>query len=232
MTATKILELARKELSVKEAPAGSNCVKYNTAYYGRKVSGAAYPWCCVFLWWLFQSAEAPELFYGGGRTASCGALMAYAKQHRQYVTEYRAGDLVFFRFSGQGGPEHVGIVLEVRADALVTIEGNTGAGNDANGGQVQQRVRRLGTALGAFRPNYEEDEMDQTTFNGLADAWLESRAELEPSIDTEEGRSARSWAEEQEIILGDRSGRKQYRSFCTREQVLLFLYRMMEKIKR
>lgn len=57
----KILELARSQLGVKEAPAGSNRVKYNTAYYGREVSGGAYPWCCAFIWWLFREAGAPEL---------------------------------------------------------------------------------------------------------------------------------------------------------------------------
>ena len=51
-----LLELARGELGTRESPAGSNRVKYNTAYYGREVSGAAYPWCCVFIWWLFREA--------------------------------------------------------------------------------------------------------------------------------------------------------------------------------
>jgi len=75
----ELLELARREIGTKEKPAGSNCVKYNTAYYGWEVSGDAYPWCCVFLWWLFQSCSAAELFYGGARTASCGALMTGVK---------------------------------------------------------------------------------------------------------------------------------------------------------
>ena len=39
MTAEKILEAARGELGVKESPAGSNRVKYNTAYYDKEVSG-------------------------------------------------------------------------------------------------------------------------------------------------------------------------------------------------
>ena len=76
MTAETILALARKELGTAESPAGSNHVKYNTAYYGREVSGGAYPWCCVFLWWLFQTAGAPELFYGGGTLAWWSAWTA------------------------------------------------------------------------------------------------------------------------------------------------------------
>ncbi len=45
-------------------------MKYNTAYYGREVSGK-YPWCAVFVWWVFREAGAPELYYGGGETAYC-----------------------------------------------------------------------------------------------------------------------------------------------------------------
>lgn len=77
--ASDLLAIARAELGVRESPANSNNVKYNTAYYGREVHDTAtetYAWCMVFIWWLFQRAKAPELFYGGGKTASCGALMA------------------------------------------------------------------------------------------------------------------------------------------------------------
>ncbi|MDO4314297.1 MAG: CHAP domain-containing protein [Oscillospiraceae bacterium] len=236
--ASDLLALARGELGVGESPAGSNCVKYNTAYYGREVrdtAGTKYPWCVVFLWWLFREAGAPELFYGGGRTASCGTLMGYAKTHGLFVSGgYVPGDLVFLRFSAkQAAPEHIGIVRDVRADgALVTIEGNTSPENDANGGQVRQRVRPAWQAVGGYRPAYEEDEdMDQAAFNKLADKWLESRAALAPSIQTEEGEAARAWAEEQGILLGDGQGRKQYRSFCTREQAVLFLYRLAEKLR-
>ena len=84
--ASEVLELARRELGTREEPYGSNRVKYNTDYYGREVSGGAYPWCCVFLWWLFRKAEAAELFYDGGRTASCGTLMAWARGKGRLVT--------------------------------------------------------------------------------------------------------------------------------------------------
>ena len=157
-TAARLLDLARQEIGTCEEPAGSNAVKYNTAYYGRKVSGGGYPWCCVFVWWLFREAGCSHLFFGGRKTASCGALATWAKQQRRFVTEdYRPGDLVFLGFSGYG-IEHMGVVESVRQDgALVTIEGNTGSGSDAGGGQVQRRVRKMKYVRGALRPDYEED---------------------------------------------------------------------------
>ena len=62
------------------------------------------------------------------------------------------GDLVCYRFDADNWPDHVGIidrVLVVRwsggqfVGLARTIEGNTSAGNDANGGQVQIRYRWL-----------------------------------------------------------------------------------------
>ena len=228
--ASKVLALARRELGTREEPQGSNRVKYNTDYYGWEVSGKAYPWCCVFLWWLFQKAEAAELFFDGGRTASCGTLMAWAQRRGQLVrADYRPGDLVFLRFSGNGGPQHTGIVEAVRRDALVTIEGNTGAGSDANGGQVQRRERPYRYVLGAYRPAYEEENMTQQQFDAMMEAWLERRAEQEPGTFSAE---ARAWAEETGLILGDAAGRKQYKSFCTREQLMTFLYRLVRMKKQ
>ena len=57
MTAEKVLAAARRELGTKESPANSNRVKYNTWYYGREVSGSAYPWCAVFVQWCFDQAS-------------------------------------------------------------------------------------------------------------------------------------------------------------------------------
>ncbi|MEG2176539.1 MAG: CHAP domain-containing protein, partial [Oscillibacter sp.] len=192
-------------------------------YYGREVSGPAYPWCCVFLWWLFQEAGLAALFYGGGKTASCGALCRYAKAHGQYVERaYQPGDLAFFCFSGDT-IQHIGLVERAAADGtLVTIEGNTGPGNDANGGQVQRRRRSPQCVRGAYRPDYEEETMTQTQFNAMMDAWLQERAAEEPGNFSAQ---ARAWAEGEGLILGDEAGRKQYRSFCTREQLMTFLYR-------
>ena len=162
-TAKDILAVARKELGVKEAPANSNNVKYNTAYYGQEVwdgkAGGKYPWCVAFLWRVFHQAEADGQFYGGKKTASCGTLMDYAIDHDQWVTgNYQPGDIVIMDFPGNKfRTDHCGIVVTALTDGVRTIEGNTGVGNDSNGGEVMERTRPLSVIIGAYRPHYAEE---------------------------------------------------------------------------
>lgn len=63
-TAREALSIAASQVGVKESPSGSNNVKYNTWYYGHAVSGADYPWCMVFMAWVF-AALAGEIETGG-----------------------------------------------------------------------------------------------------------------------------------------------------------------------
>lgn len=157
MTAEKILKIARGELGVKESPPNSNRVKYNTAYYGREVSGSSYPWCCAFVWWCFRQAGAEKLFYNGGKTAYCPSLMNFHKG--QAVKEnYRPGDVIFFNFEGRKNAAHVGICESWDGAYITTIDGNTGTGNEANGGAVMRRRRHKKYIVGAYRPQYQEAE--------------------------------------------------------------------------
>lgn len=184
-TAKEILAVARKEIGVKESPANSNNVKYNTAYYGQEVwdgkAGGKFPWCMVFQWWLFHQAEADGLFCGGKKTASCGTLMDFAKSHGQWVTGgYQPGDIVIMDFLGNKfRTDHCGIVVTALTDGVRTIEGNTGVGNDSNGGEVMERTRPLSVIIGAYRPHYaeetveKEDDMDiDKLINSMTDEQL------------------------------------------------------------
>ena len=156
----KILKIARSEIGVKESPAGSNKVKYNTDYYGREVSGQAYPWCCVWVWWIFKQAGLSSLLYGGEKVAYCPYLMKYFQNKGQFITsDYRTGDIVLFNWSGGKLAEHVGIVESVSSNgSIITIEGNTSVSNDSNGGCVMRRVRSVKHIIGAGRPAYGKEE--------------------------------------------------------------------------
>jgi hypothetical protein len=64
-----------------------------------------------------------------------------------------------FDFSGRKKiTEHCGIVLETGAQELIVIEGNTDPNNDANGGCVMKRTRKLGLVTGACRPLYNMEK--------------------------------------------------------------------------
>lgn len=167
MSASRIISVARNEIGTVEKPINSNKVKYNTEYYGREVQGSAYPWCCAFVWWVFKKANLSNLFYGGKKTASCITLYNYYKKAGQAVTNYKAGDIVFFNFNGGTKAQHVGIVEKVNSNGtLTTIEGNTGTSNQANGGAVMRRTRQLKHVIGGARPKYAGQSTSTTTTGG------------------------------------------------------------------
>lgn len=154
-TKNAVLEVARLQLGVIEFPANSNKVKYNEWYYGKPVSGQAYPWCMAFVQWVFSEAGF-SLF----RTASCSALLS---QYRKYAADqivssgYRAGDILLFDFSGKRSKtEHVGICTGCDGSYVYTIEGNTGSTSETNGGAVMERKRPIKYVTCGIRPKYKD----------------------------------------------------------------------------
>ena len=208
-TAEQVLELARKELGEKESPPNSNRVKYNTWYYGREVSGAAYPWCMVFVQWCFAQAGVPLPL----KTASCGALMQAAKKDGLWVTQdYRPGDVVIYDFPGGAATDHTGIVEQATPQGVVAIEGNTSqAGSQSDGGMVCRKKRSLNEIVGAVRPKFEEERsMDNT-----------------PSPAHKEGVE---WARQSGILRGDNSGDLKLKAPVTRQEFCTMLYRIAKDI--
>lgn len=226
-TAQQLLDIARAELGTKESPAGSNNVMYNTAYYGREVYDGLwdteFPWCVVFLWWCFRQAGAAELFYGGSKTASCRQLLSYHK--RQAVTDYQPGDIIFYNFHGKTTAEHVGICESAGGSSIVTIEGNTGVGNDANGGAVMRRTRSLGQIVGAYRPKYEEDDMD---VEKLTEAQLVRLAERMQDALGKRPVSGTLAPELQEAVDAGITDGSSPNAFCTRAQAAVMVKRSLD----
>ena len=147
---TDVIKKAMDEIGVTEYPPNSNNVKYNTAFYGKKVSGAAYPWCCTFVWWVLSSCGVPII-----KTASCMTLGEYFKKTNRWFTTPQSGDLVFFKFkTNNRWTNHIGIVVDVKGNEITTIEGNTSVNSDDNGGCVQLR-KRSKNIVGYGRPIYD-----------------------------------------------------------------------------
>lgn len=170
MSLSKVLEVATLELGVTENPPGSNCVKYNDAYYGKTVSGSAYPWCVTFLWWVFREAGERMAFFGGGKTASCSMLLRWYREQGLTVPveQVQAGDIVLLNFSGKGTADHCGLVectwqLEGygTVSSVYTIEGNTtngGGRSEDNGGCVTEKERFPHQIVDVCRPQYKDEE--------------------------------------------------------------------------
>lgn len=229
MTAKALLTLAQAEIGTVEHPAGSNNVKYNTAYYGREVSDKGYAWCAVFLWWLFAQADAAQLYYGGKKTAYCPTLLSdYQKKGLSVDGGYQPGDIIFFNFSGKTNAVHVGLCESYDGKTIVTIDGNTGTTNEANGGAVMRRARSKRYIVGAARPEYEQEDADMTKeqFKTMMDEYLKELGQLPPS---DWSQDARQWAQRCQVIAGDEHGDMQYKRFCTREELVQILFNQNKK---
>lgn len=139
----KTIEIAKGEVGVKET--GENYVKYNDEYWGKGVGGPNYPWCVVFLWYIFKLAgvDFPT-------TAHCDGVRSYAQSRGRWVTSgYRVGDVVIFDFNGDNSGDHIGLIVAVDHGVYTTIEGNY---ND----RVAYVTRTASNIIGAYRPDYGE----------------------------------------------------------------------------
>ena len=173
MSKEKVIEIARGELGVCEEPI--NRVKYNTAYYGREVSGKNFPWCVTLPWWVFREAGEQRAFFGGGKTASCRTLLLWYQEQGLTADkqDIQVGDILILNFSGKkvGGEldtEHCGLVVEKGPipGTWYTVEGNTTPGEEgtpqeqADGGCVALKLRSEWNVVGVCRPQYKAEEPD------------------------------------------------------------------------
>ena len=149
-SAQDIINTALAEVGITEYPPNSNKVKYNTAFYGKEVSGSAYPWCCAFVWWVFAQHD-PCLVK---KTASCQELGNWFNTNGRWYSDPQIGDVVFFHFNtNDRWTNHVGIVKSINGNVIETIEGNTSVNSDDNGGAVMIR-QRSSNIVGYGRPAY------------------------------------------------------------------------------
>lgn len=150
----EIIKTAKAELGTREV--GQNIVKYNDEYWGPayRADGASYPWCVVFLWWVFKHSGASDLF---PNTAHCDGVRSYAQSIGRWFTppiDYKVGDLIIWDYNLDGSGDHIGMVTKVLGSGIVEdIEGNSG---DAVAIYEQYPIK----VLGVYRPNYANEAAD------------------------------------------------------------------------
>ena len=82
------------------------------------------------------------------------------------------------------------------------------------------------TAQPTIEQKEEEEEMTQEKFNEMMNNYLIEIAKMPPSDWSEQ---ARNYCEGNGIIGGDINGNKMYKKFCTREELITIIYRIIQK---
>lgn len=166
-----------------EMPAGSNKVKYATWYLGQE-NTEELPWCCMFVMWCAQQCGLYGAYGSGAmfeRTASCTTLKQNllradgAEVHALTActtfggSEYTPlkGDLIFYRNMESGDYDHVGIVIEVTGNSVVTADGNVpvtegggeGVGRSTINAAALERSARVRDGS-IVRPAYPSNEVN------------------------------------------------------------------------
>jgi len=150
------------DLYAKKAnPGSANYTKYGSEMHSLQPRNMDFPapWCATLMSWAFVQV----LGLDGAKRALCGdiddycpALVGQFKKSGRWFDAPEVGDLVFF---GQGGGEHVGLVYQISAGMIRTIEGNTSSGSGvvSNGGGVWSKSYTIGYSriAGYGRPKYD-----------------------------------------------------------------------------
>ena len=116
------------------------------------------PWCAIFASWCARQANVSENVINNSAYARVGYNPYYFHVDYHDANGYlpQSGDLVFYDFSGTGEKwSHVGIVVYVENDKILTIEGNMSK-------QVRTFTRTLGyyAIRGFGTPRYQSSVND------------------------------------------------------------------------
>lgn len=150
----RVISVAKKEIGYCETPAGTNKTKYGK-WFG--LDGVA--WCGMFVSWCFAQAgyALGNIGYLKG-FAGCQSAYAFFKKNNMIISfeDAQPGDIVLCDWNGDGRFDHACIFVSKKDNNLInTIEGNTSATNQSNGGQVQERIRDKKFCV-FVRPTYKQ----------------------------------------------------------------------------
>lgn len=147
-----VIDIAASQIGVVEQPRGSNRgpeVDVFIRTTGLDPSEASFPWCVCFLYWVFvQAAKIKGKENPLPKTAGVIVLWQLARHteaqvvHKSEVSDQTVKPGMIFALDLGGGHGHAGLVIEVRGDHVITIEGNTNPGGSSDGFGVFRRDAR------------------------------------------------------------------------------------------
>ena len=125
----------------------------NITKYGEAMKAQGQPWCGSFCNWVLKEA--------GVRVHSVVSTVHGAQVFQdsgRWSQTPKLGDLAFMDFPNDSVDRisHVGIVVGIKGNTVITIEGNTsGSGSQRNGGMVMVKERTVGKEVVGFgSPKY------------------------------------------------------------------------------
>jgi hypothetical protein len=147
-----VIDIAASQIGVVEQPRGSNRGPEVDVYIrttGLNPADDSYPWCVCFLYWVFdQAAKIKGKENPLPKTAGVIALWNLGRHTEAEVVRKSEANTqtvkpgMIFHLDLGGGKGHAGLVIEVRGDHIITIEGNTNPGGSSDGFGVFRRDAR------------------------------------------------------------------------------------------
>lgn len=164
-----------KDLNSKTGNAGdNNYTKYAQeadaiGLYNALVQGQ--PWCATWVdnifihaYGLNKGCAMKYMPTAKSKSAACNEAAAYYQKASKWFDTPEVGDQVFFK-SAKYNYAHTGLVIDIKDNKVITIEGNTSskAGVIENGGAVEQKEYPLNynNFKGFGRPDYDEETQEQ-----------------------------------------------------------------------
>jgi hypothetical protein len=144
----RAVTIAGKELGVKEDPAGSNSGPRVREFQNVTNPGASgFPWCASFVTWCMREAGWKVSFASQAYVPAWVAAAHTGRYPLMVVPASEAieGDVVTYDWNNDRIADHIGFVLTTPDESgnFRAREGNTSAGSNSNGGEVQDRDRHV-----------------------------------------------------------------------------------------
>ncbi len=143
------LAFAKTQLGVKELPPGSNWGPRVKVYLASAGLHSPAPWCAAFVTYCLDHVGYHVSTPG---PASVESWEQWGNRHGYLVNRPFRGDIVCYDWNRDDWYDHIGFVDRVLSlrwrgrdfiGKVRTVEGNTGVGNDSNGGEVMIRYRDI-----------------------------------------------------------------------------------------
>ena len=83
-------------------------------------------WCACFVSWCYNKAGKSEPRFAGCQSQGVPWFTSHGQWGNRGYKNIAPGDSIFFDWDGDGGSDHVGIVIGTDGSRVYTIEGNSG----------------------------------------------------------------------------------------------------------